>query len=147
MFRFLEPLEPRRLLSTAGQLDPSFGNNGTLIDAAVDATASRMVIASDGKINLTGDNKLHRLRSSLSEPFSYIGNATPDLPLLAESVEPMVANPSTVLRAKMRARGLQPVRAFDEREKNHFIRVEPSEWQLAREQLEENGQSTSEKSA
>jgi transketolase len=28
------------------------------------------------------------------------------------------------------------VRAFEEREKNHFIRVEPSEWQIAREQLE-----------
>lgn len=29
------------------------------------------------------------------------------------------------------------VRIFEEREKNHFIRVEPSEWQVAREQLEE----------
>jgi len=37
------------------------------------------------------------------------------------------------------------VRAFEEREKNHFIRVEPSEWQSAREQLEANAQSTSER--
>ena len=29
------------------------------------------------------------------------------------------------------------VRVFEEREKNHFIRVEADEWQLAREQLEE----------
>jgi transketolase len=28
------------------------------------------------------------------------------------------------------------VRSFEEREKNHFIRVEPSEWKMAREQLE-----------
>jgi transketolase len=34
------------------------------------------------------------------------------------------------------------VRTFEEREKNHFIRVEPSEWQLAREQLEEAAQSS-----
>jgi len=32
------------------------------------------------------------------------------------------------------------VRTFEEREKNHFIRVEPDEWRLAREQLEENAQ-------
>ena len=73
------------------------------------------VLGSDGKVNLTGNHKLDRLRDSLSEPFSYIGNATPDLPLLAVSAEPMVANASAGLRAKLRARGLQPVRAFDER--------------------------------
>ena len=73
------------------------------------------VLGSDGKVNLTGQRKLHHLRSTLSEPFSYIGNATPDLPLLAEAAEPMVANPSARLRAKMRARGLTPVRTFDER--------------------------------
>ena len=73
------------------------------------------VLGSDGKINLTGHNKLNRLRRSLAEKFSYIGNASPDLPLLAEASEPMVANPSARLRAKLRARGLQPVRDFDER--------------------------------
>jgi transketolase len=30
------------------------------------------------------------------------------------------------------------VRIFEEREKNHFIRVESSEWQQALAQLEEN---------
>ncbi len=30
------------------------------------------------------------------------------------------------------------VRTFEQREKNHFIRVEPSEWKIAREQLEES---------
>jgi transketolase len=34
------------------------------------------------------------------------------------------------------------VRIFEQREKNHFIRVEPSEWQIAREQLEANAPSS-----
>jgi transketolase len=34
------------------------------------------------------------------------------------------------------------VRAFEERDKNHFIRVEPDEWRLAREQLEKNAPPT-----
>jgi transketolase len=34
------------------------------------------------------------------------------------------------------------VRIFEQREKNHFIRVEPSEWQTAREQLEEIAQTS-----
>ena len=39
------------------------------------------------------------------------------------------------------------VRTFEERDKNHFIRVEPDEWRLAREQLEENAQSKTTRSA
>jgi len=41
----------------------------------------------------------------------------------------------------------QGVRTFAEREKNHFIRVEPEEWRLAREQLEENAQPNDKRSA
>src|SRR5215469_5944472 len=37
------------------------------------------------------------------------------------------------------------VRTCEEREKNHFIRVEPDEWRLAREQLEEDASSTAER--
>ena len=73
------------------------------------------VLGSDGEINLTGHHKLHRLRAILNQSFSYIGNATPDLPLLAEATEPMVANPTTSLRARMRARHLRPAREFEER--------------------------------
>lgn len=73
------------------------------------------VLGSDGQVNLTGNDKLRRLRSHLKEPFSYIGNSTPDLPLLAEATEPMVANPSTGLLARMRAREIRPVRQFEER--------------------------------
>ncbi len=53
------------------------------------------VLGSDGDLNLTGNQKLERLRSNLGPgEFDYIGNGTPDLPLLAVSTEPMVANPS-----------------------------------------------------
>lgn len=76
----------------------------------------RGVLGSDGTVNLTGHNKLDRLRNSLhSEQFDYIGNATPDLPLLAHSSAPMVANPSLGLRLRMRARGLRTARAFEDR--------------------------------
>jgi 4-hydroxybenzoate polyprenyltransferase len=74
------------------------------------------VLGSDGATNLTGSKKLDSLRSRLnSEPFAYIGNARPDLPLLAHATEPMVANPSLGLRLGLRARGIRPVREFTER--------------------------------
>jgi 4-hydroxybenzoate polyprenyltransferase/phosphoserine phosphatase len=74
------------------------------------------VLGSDGATNLIGHNKLERLRNHLpSEQFDYIGNDSPDLPLLAHSAEPMIANPSLRLRVGLRARGIQPARAFKER--------------------------------
>lgn len=74
------------------------------------------VLGSDGSTNLTGNRKLDRLRSQLgNQPFDYIGNDVPDLPLLAHATENMVANPSLRLRLRMRTRGLLPVRAFVER--------------------------------
>jgi len=74
------------------------------------------VLGSDGATNLIGNNKLDGLRSRLgSRPFDYIGNDTPDLPLMAAATESMVANPSLRLRSKLRARGLHPARAFEER--------------------------------
>jgi 4-hydroxybenzoate polyprenyltransferase len=74
------------------------------------------VLASDGSTNLTGNNKLEGLRRRLdSAPFDYIGNDTPDLPLLAEATEAMVANPSLGLRMRLKARGIRPVQVFEER--------------------------------
>ena len=71
------------------------------------------VLGSDGATNLTGNKKLDGLRTHLgSAAFDYIGNDTPDLPLLAHATEPMVANPSLGLRIRLRARGIQPVREF-----------------------------------
>jgi len=74
------------------------------------------VLASDGSTNLTGRNKLDSLRAQLhSAAFDYIGNASPDLPLLAHATEPMVANPSIGLRLRLRARGIHPTQTFVER--------------------------------
>lgn len=73
------------------------------------------VWGSDGATNLTGSRKLDLLRSRLgSEAFDYIGNDTPDLPLLALAAQPMVANPSLGLRLKMRSAGIRPAREFNE---------------------------------
>jgi 4-hydroxybenzoate polyprenyltransferase/phosphoserine phosphatase len=74
------------------------------------------VLASDGATNLTGSNKLDGLRTRLnSAAFDYIGNDTPDLPLLTHATEPMVANPTLRLRIRLRARGIRPAHAFLER--------------------------------
>ena len=73
------------------------------------------VLGSDGATNLTGNKKLDSLRSRLGvAAFDYIGNDTPDLPLLAQAAEPMVANPSLRLRIGMRARAIRPARVFQE---------------------------------
>ena len=75
------------------------------------------VLGSDGATNLTGSNKLDSLRTRLdSAAFDYIGNDTPDLPLLAQATEAMVANPSLRLRMRLRTRGIRPAHAFLERE-------------------------------
>ena len=73
------------------------------------------VLGSDGTLNLTGHNKLERLRLSLGAgEFDYIGNSTPDLPLLASSAEPMIANPSLALRMLLRKRKIRPAQEFRE---------------------------------
>ena len=74
------------------------------------------VLASDGSTNLTGNAKLDSLRRRLgSVPFDYIGNDTPDLPLLAHATEAMVANPSLGLRMGLKARGIRSARSFLDR--------------------------------
>jgi 4-hydroxybenzoate polyprenyltransferase/phosphoserine phosphatase len=74
------------------------------------------VLGSDGRTNLTGNSKLKTLRSHLdSRAFDYIGNDTPDLPLLANATEAMVANPSLRLRMGLRRRGIRPAHEFEER--------------------------------
>ena len=73
------------------------------------------VLASDGATNLTGSKKLEGLRGSLdSSAFDYIGNDTPDLPLLAHANVAMVANPSLALSMELRSRGIRPARQFNE---------------------------------
>jgi 4-hydroxybenzoate polyprenyltransferase/phosphoserine phosphatase len=73
------------------------------------------VLASDGQLNLAGENKLAAFQSRFGDNFSYIGNALPDLPLLQHCQEPMVANPTPSLRAALRKARITPIRTFDER--------------------------------
>lgn len=90
------------------------------------------VLGSTSTTNLTGRRKLDRVRARLgSGTFDYIGNDTPDLPMLAHAVEPMVADPSWTLRLRMRVRRLHPVRTFGDRENTlHAIlkAVRPHQW-------------------
>ncbi len=72
------------------------------------------VLGSDGEVNLTGTRKLDRVRSEFGGEYGYIGNDTPDLPMLAHAAEIMVANPSLRLRFRMRLCRMRPLRTFDE---------------------------------
>jgi 4-hydroxybenzoate polyprenyltransferase len=73
------------------------------------------VLASDGRTNLTGHNKLASLQERFHDGFDYVGNASPDLPLLAGAVQPMVANPDLALTAKLKAEKITVSRAFEDR--------------------------------
>jgi 4-hydroxybenzoate polyprenyltransferase len=90
------------------------------------------VLASDGETNLTGARKLAGLRAHFgSAVYDYIGNDTPDLPLLVESGRPMVANPSYRLRLRLRARGIEPSLEFEERRglfASIFKVMRPHQW-------------------
>jgi 4-hydroxybenzoate polyprenyltransferase/phosphoserine phosphatase len=73
------------------------------------------VLGSDGANNLTGSTKLDRLQKQFGAgEFAYVGNDTPDLPVMAGAAESMVANPSARLRMRMRARGIVPSKSFEE---------------------------------
>ena len=74
------------------------------------------VLASDGKTNLTAHNKLDGLRRTFGdEGYDYIGNASPDLPLLEHAGTAMIANPAPALRARLRSRGVTVEREFQDR--------------------------------
>jgi 4-hydroxybenzoate polyprenyltransferase len=74
------------------------------------------ILASDGDRNLTGKNKLAKFREFFhNAPFDYIGNAMPDIELLAASVEPKLANPSMALRSSVRSRGIRIEQSFHDR--------------------------------
>ncbi|MEK6397866.1 MAG: UbiA family prenyltransferase, partial [Terriglobus sp.] len=60
------------------------------------------VLASDGKLNLAGANKLKAFQEKFPDGFTYIGNAIPDRTLLQASVLPMVANPHRKLRSALK---------------------------------------------
>ncbi len=70
------------------------------------------VLASDGSLNLAGKNKLAAFQTRFGDNFTYIGNALPDAPLLANCLDPMVANPTSGLRAALLEANVTPVRTF-----------------------------------
>ncbi|HTV06822.1 MAG TPA: UbiA family prenyltransferase [Acidobacteriaceae bacterium] len=74
------------------------------------------VVASNGATNQTGHNKLASLQARFGEQgFDYIGNAGPDVPLLAASGEAMVANPTRSLHSKLASRNVKVIRSFEDR--------------------------------
>jgi 4-hydroxybenzoate polyprenyltransferase len=74
------------------------------------------VLASDGKTNLTGHDKLQQLEHRFaSTGFDYIGNAIPDLPLLKSAQRAMVANPDLGLSFGLKVQKIQVSRRFDDR--------------------------------
>ncbi len=74
------------------------------------------VLASDGATNLAGGNKLAAFRAGFGDDFCYIGNARPDIELLAACVAPMVANPDRALRSGMKRKGTVAAASFHDRE-------------------------------
>lgn len=83
------------------------------------------VLASDGKKNLTGKNKLARFREFFPDgSFDYIGNAMADAELLAASVEPKLANPSYALRAILRSRRIPVLQRFTWRQFEPRLRLQ-----------------------
>ncbi len=74
------------------------------------------VLASDGSLNLTGGNKLHSLQARFPQQgFDYVGNASPDLPLLAAAHDAMIANPDLRLQSSLRSRGITVSHTFEDR--------------------------------
>ena len=73
------------------------------------------VLGSDGKINLTGRNKLASFRERFHEGFDYVGNARPDVPLLAAATEPMLANPDLSLRMLLKKQNIRVAQTFTDR--------------------------------
>ncbi len=74
------------------------------------------VLASDGRTNLTGSNKLESFEKHFpGSGFDYIGNARPDIPLLAVAGQAMVANPDGALISAARAGRFKVAQRFDDR--------------------------------
>ena len=72
------------------------------------------VLASDGRTNLAGGNKLAAFRSHFGDTFSYIGNARPDLDVLVACESPMVANPDRALTGGLARAGIPIARTFED---------------------------------
>ncbi|HTZ58194.1 MAG TPA: UbiA family prenyltransferase [Acidobacteriaceae bacterium] len=75
------------------------------------------VLASDGTVNLTGNNKLQCLEQRCASDcgFDYIGNGLADLPLLQGARQAMVANPDLRLKSALKRRNIAFSRNFTDR--------------------------------
>jgi 4-hydroxybenzoate polyprenyltransferase len=74
------------------------------------------VMASDGTVNLTANNKLLDLEQRFAgDGFDYIGNALPDLPLLQGARQAMLANPHLRLNSALKSRNIPVSRKFLDR--------------------------------
>ena len=74
------------------------------------------VLASNGTVNLTGNNKLQHLKQRFATGgFDYVGNALPDLPLLQGARQAMVANPDLRLSSALKNRKVTVSRNFVDR--------------------------------
>jgi 4-hydroxybenzoate polyprenyltransferase/phosphoserine phosphatase len=74
------------------------------------------VFASQSNLNLHGNEKLHTLeRQFPGRGFDYIGNAAPDIPVLARARKSMLANPSPGLAGRLRRRQVTIDRVFEDR--------------------------------
>jgi 4-hydroxybenzoate polyprenyltransferase/phosphoserine phosphatase len=74
------------------------------------------VLASDGKTNLTGSNKLDGMRNRFgSDGYDYIGNASVDIPLLRHAGSAMIANPEPGLASRLQRSGIAIEREFNDR--------------------------------
>jgi 4-hydroxybenzoate polyprenyltransferase len=74
------------------------------------------VMASEGTVNLTGNNKLHHLEQRFApDGFDYIGNALLDLPLLKSARRAMLANPDLRLNGALKSQNIKVSRKFLDR--------------------------------
>jgi 4-hydroxybenzoate polyprenyltransferase len=74
------------------------------------------VMASDGTVNLTGNDKLQQLQQRFAtDGFDYVGNALPDLPLLQGAREAMLANPDLRLKSALKSRNIPVNKRFLDR--------------------------------
>lgn len=69
------------------------------------------LLASDGKTNLTKEQKLRSLKENFGQ-FDYIGNSRADLPMLANARRAMVANPTLGLRLSLGLKSLPVSHVF-----------------------------------
>ena len=77
--------------------------------------SSREFLRPMASTNLTGNHKLASIQERFKDGFDYVGNARPDLPLLAGSIEPMVANPDLSLKTLLDAQNIAISRTFEDR--------------------------------